>query len=140
MRPDAPREADRPIGELLRELGDEIATLVRAEIALARAEMAEKAKPAVASAGMFGGSALLALGAFGAFTTFLIAVLALALQVWAAALIVTVIYGVIAFAFAQSGKHKLEEATPLVPEQTAQTVKEDIEWAKTRAQSGMRSR
>ena len=140
MRPDAPREADRPIGDLLRELGDEIATLVRAEIALARAEMAEKAKPAVASAGMFGGSALLALGAFGAFTTFLIAVLALALQLWAAALIVTVIYGVIAFAFVQSGKHKLDEATPLIPEQTAQTVKEDIEWAKTRAQSGMRSR
>jgi uncharacterized membrane protein YqjE len=138
MRPDAPREADRPIGDLLRELGDEIATLVRQEIALAKVEIGEKTKPVVASAGMFGGTALLALGAFGALTTFLIALIALWIPVWASALIVTVMYGVVAFVLAQTGKKKLHEAAPLVPEQTAQTVKEDIEWAKTRAKSGAR--
>ena len=138
MRPDAPREADRPIGELLRELGDEISTLVRQEIALAKVEIAEKTKPVVASAGMFGGTALLSLGAFGALTAFLIALIALWVPVWAAALIVTVVYGIIAFVLAQTGKKKLHEAAPLVPEQTAQTVKEDIEWAKTRAKSGAR--
>ena len=138
MRPDAPREADRPIGELLRELGDEISTLVRQEIALAKVEIAEKTKPAVASAGMFGGTALLALGAFGALTAFLIAALALWTPVWASALIVTVAYGAVAFVLAQTGKRKLHQAAPLFPEQTAQTVKEDIEWAKTRAKSGAR--
>jgi uncharacterized membrane protein YqjE len=138
MRPDAPREADRPIGELLKELGDEISTLVRQEIALAKVEIAEKTKPAVASAGMFGGTALLGLGAFGALTAFLIALIALWVPVWAAALIVTVAYGAVAFVLAQTGKKKLHEAAPLVPEQTAQTVKEDIEWAKTRAKSGAR--
>jgi uncharacterized membrane protein YqjE len=138
MRPDAPREADRPIGDLLRELGDEIATLVRQEIALAKVEIAEKTKPVVASAGMFGGTALLGLGAFGALTTFLIAVIALWTPVWASALIVTILYGVVAFVLAQTGKKKLHEAAPLVPEQTAQTVKEDIEWVKTRAKSGAR--
>jgi len=138
MRPDAPSEADRPIGELLRELGDEISTLVRAEIALAKAELAEKVKPAAASAGMFGGTALLGLGAFGAATAFLIALIALALPVWAAALIVAVVYGAVALVLAQTGKKKLQEAAPLVPEQTAQTVKEDIEWAKTRMKSGAR--
>ena len=138
MRPDAPSEADRPIGELLRELGDEISTLVRAEIALAKAEFAEKVKPAAASAGMFGGTALLGLGAFGAATAFLIALIALALPVWAAALIVAVVYGAVALVLAQTGKKKLQEAAPLVPEQTAQTVKEDIEWAKTRMKSGAR--
>jgi uncharacterized membrane protein YqjE len=138
MRPDAPREADRPIGDLLRELGDEIATLVRQEIALAKVEIAEKTKPVVASAGMFGGTALLSLGAFGALTAFLIAAIALWIPVWASALIVTVVYGVVAFVLAQTGKKKLHEAAPLVPEQTAQTVKEDIEWAKTRAKSGAR--
>ena len=138
MRPDAPREADRPIGQLLRELGDEISTLVRAEIALAKAEIAEKVKPAAASAGMFGGTALFGLGAFGAATAFLIALIALALPVWAAALIVTVVYGVVALVLAQTGKKKLQEAAPLVPEQTAQSVKEDIEWAKTRMKSGAR--
>jgi uncharacterized membrane protein YqjE len=138
MRPDAPHEADRPIGELLRELGDEISTLVRQEIALAKVEIAEKTKPAIASAGMFGGTALLSLGAFGALTAFLIALIALWVPVWASALIVTVVYGVVAFVLAQTGKKKLHEAAPLVPEQTAQTVKEDIEWAKTRARSGAR--
>ena len=138
MRPDAPREAERPIGELLRELGDEISTLVRQEIALAKVEIAEKTKPAIASAGMFGGTALLSLGAFGALTAFLFALIALWLPVWASALIVTVLYGAIAFILAQTGKKKLHEAAPLVPEQTAQTVKEDIEWAKTRAKSGAR--
>jgi hypothetical protein len=138
MRPDAPREADRPIADLLRELGDEIATLVRQEIALAKTEITEKTKPVAASAGMFGGAALLGLGAFGALTAFLIALLSLELQVWAAALIVAVIYGIAAYVLAQSGKKKLHEAAPLAPEQTAQSVKEDIEWVRTRAKSGAR--
>jgi Flp pilus assembly protein protease CpaA len=138
MRPDAPREADRPIGELLRELGDEIATLVRQEIALAKVEIAEKARPAAVSVGMFGGTPLFALGAFGALTAFLIALIALAVPLWASALIVTVVYGIVAGVLAMTGKKKFQEAAPLVPEQTAQTVKEDIEWAKTRAKSGAR--
>ncbi len=138
MRSDAPREAERPIGELLRDLGDEISTLVRAEIALAKAELAEKSRPAIASAGMFGGGALFGLGAFGALTAFLIAAIALALPVWASALIVTVAYGIIAGALALTGKKTLQKAGPLVPEQTAATVKEDIEWAKIRAKSGAR--
>ncbi|HTD34521.1 MAG TPA: phage holin family protein [Candidatus Elarobacter sp.] len=123
---------------LLRELGDEIATLVRQEFELAKVEIAEKAKPAAVSVGMFGGTALFALGAFGALTAFLIALIALALPVWAAALIVTVVYGIVAGVLAMTGKKKMQEAAPLVPEQTAQTVKEDIEWAKTRARSGAR--
>jgi Flp pilus assembly protein protease CpaA len=138
MQPDAPREADRPLPVLLRELGDEIATLIRQEIELAKTELAEKAKPAAVSVGMFGGTALFALGAFGALTAFLIALIALALPVWASALIVTVVYGVVAGVLAMSGKKKMQEAAPLVPEQTAQSVKEDIEWAKTRAKSGAR--
>jgi hypothetical protein len=88
---------------------------------------------------MFGGTALLGLGAFGAFTAFLIAgITALGLHVWLSALIVTIVYGAVAYVLAQTGKKKLHEAAPLIPEQTAQTVKEDIEWAKTRAKSGAR--
>jgi cbb3-type cytochrome oxidase subunit 3 len=139
MQPDAPREADKPFPALLRELGDEIGTLVRQEIALAKVELTEKLQPAEAAAGMFSGTLVLALGAFGALTTFLIAGIArLGVELWLSALIVTIVYGVVAFVLAQTGKKKMQEATPLVPEQTAQTVKEDIEWAKTRAKSGVR--
>jgi uncharacterized membrane protein YqjE len=138
MQPDAPREADRPIPVLLRELGDEIATLVRQEFELAKVEIAEKAKPAAVSVGMFGGTALFALGAFGALTAFFIALITLALPLWASAMIVTVVYAIVAGVLAMTGKKKMQEAAPLIPEQTAQTVKEDIEWAKTRAKSGAR--
>ena len=138
MRPSAPREADRPVGELLRELGDEIATLVRQEISLAQIELTEKAKPAVASASLFGATAMLALGAFGALTACFIAALALVLEVWVAALIVAVVYSIIALALMYAGRKKLREAGSLVPEQTTQTIKKDIEWAKTRAKSGTR--
>ena len=115
MRPDAPREADRPVGELLRELGDEISALLRAEIALAKVEIAEKTKPALASAGMFGGTALLGLGAFGALTACLIALIALALPVWAAALIVAVAYGAIAGVLAMTGKKTLQTSARSFP-------------------------
>lgn len=138
MRPSAPREADRPVGELLRDLGDEIATLVRQEISLAQIELTEKAKPVAASASLFGATALLALGAFGALTACFIAALALELEVWVASLIVAVVYGIIALALLYAGRKKLREAGSLVPEQTTQTIKEDIEWAKTRAKSGAR--
>lgn len=138
MRADAPREADKSVPELLHELGDELGTLVRQEIALAKAELLEKSKPVAASAGMFGAGAMLGLGAFGAITTAFIAALALALPVWLAAVIVAVVYGIVAGVMAMTGKKTLQTAGPLVPEQTAESVKEDIEWVKIRAKSGAR--
>jgi Flp pilus assembly protein protease CpaA len=126
---------ERSIPELLRDLSTETATLVRQEMELARAELTEKAKPVGASAVSFGGTALFGLGAFGAATAFLIALIALALPTWAAALIVAVAYGAVAFILVQIGKKKLAEAAPPLAPQTAQTIKDDIEWAKTRHKS-----
>ncbi len=87
---------------------------------------------------MFGGAALLGLGAFGALTVFLIALISRALPVWAAALIVTLVYGIGALILVRTGRNALDTAIPLVPEQTVQTVKEDIAWAKTHAKSGLK--
>jgi Flp pilus assembly protein protease CpaA len=132
MQPDL---RERSIAELLRDLSNETATLVRQEMQLARAEIAEKAKPVGASAVSFGGTALFGLGAFGAATAFLIAVLALVLQTWAAALIVAVAYGAIAYVLVLNGKKKLAQAEPPLIPQTTQTVKDDISWAKTQLKS-----
>ncbi len=134
---DDPRE--RSFGELAKELSSEISTLVRQEIMLARAEMTQKGKKAGLGAGFLGGGALFGLGAFGAFTTFLIALIATAVNhTWLAALIVTAVYGAIAAVLALRGKDKIQEATPPAPEQTVETLKEDVEWARTRTQSGAR--
>jgi hypothetical protein len=58
------------------------------------------------------------------------------MDVWLAALIMTVIYGAIAGVLALTGKKRVSEATPPVPEQTVDTVKEDVQWAKTQLPSG----
>jgi hypothetical protein len=55
---------------------------------------------------------------------------------WLAALIVTVMLGAIAGVLALQGKSKLKQATPPVPEQATESVKEDVQTAKTRAQAG----
>ena len=47
-------------------------------------------------------------------------------------------YGAIAAVLALQGKSKIQEATPPVPEQTVETLKEDAEWAKTQMRSGAR--
>ena len=130
---------DRPIGDLLRELSQETTTLVKQELELAKAEMAQKGRDAGAGAGFIGGGALFGLGMFGALTAALIALLATAVDhVWLAALIVAVVYGAVAGVLALRGKDKIQEATPVAPEQTVETVKEDVEWARTQTRSAAR--
>ena len=129
---------DQSVGELLRQLSEQTSTLVRQEVQLAKAELSQKASLAGKGAGLLAGAAVLGLGVFGAFTAFLIAVIALAVPVWVAALIVTVLYGALAAALALAGRAALRKATPLTPEQTVDSVKEDVQWAKTQARSGNR--
>jgi uncharacterized membrane protein YqjE len=126
----------QPTGELFKQLSTEISTLVRQELKLAQAEITEKGKRAGTGAGMFGGAGILALLALMTFTACLVAALATGIDVWLAALIVTVVYGTLAAALALLGKNKVAEATPPVPEQTLESVKEDVQWAKTQMPSG----
>ena len=128
---------DRSTGDLLKRLSEETTTLVKQEIELLKAELAAKAKPAGMGAGMFGGAGLFGLGAFLALTAFFIALLDGAVPIWAAALFVAAVYAAIAGALAITGWQKVREATPVAPEQTIDSVKEDVQWAKTRTRSGM---
>lgn len=122
---------ERPVGELLKQLSQETTTLVKQELELAKAEMAEKGKQAGTGAGLFGGAGVTALLALIALTLTLIYALGTAMEDWIAALIVTVMWAAVAGVLALTGKKKVQEAGPPVPEQTVQTVKEDVEWAKT---------
>ena len=87
-------------------------------------------------AGLFGGAGVLGLFAFGALTAAVIAALSLAMDTWLAALIVAVVYGAAAGVAALMGKRKVEAALPPVPEDSVESVKEDVRWTKTRAQQG----
>jgi uncharacterized membrane protein YqjE len=128
---------EQSIGDLLKMLSQDTATLVRKEVELARAEVTEKGKRAGLGAGMFGGAGVAGLLALGSLTACLIALLATAMDVWIAALIVTVLWAAVAGVLALAGRKKVQEATPPV-EQTVETIKEDVEWAKTRTPSATR--
>jgi len=121
---------DRSLAELVRELGNDTATLVRQEVELAKAELSEKASKAVRGAAMFGAAAGFGIAAFAAFVAFVILALALAMAGWAAALVALAIFAVVGGASAILGLKQFRKAFPPVPEQTMETVREDIEWAK----------
>jgi hypothetical protein len=126
---------ERSIGELLKQLSEQTATLVREELELAKAEMRQKGKRAGLGLGLIGGGGILALAAVGALTATLIMLLAEWMDAWLAGLIVTLLCAAGAALLALSGKERVGEATPPLPEQTVETVKEDVQWAKTQIRS-----
>jgi hypothetical protein len=111
---------------------------VRQELALARAELTDKGRTAGVGMGLIGGGGGLALFAFGALTASLILLLDKVMAGWLAPLLVAVVYAAVAAVLAMRGKERIEESTPPVPEQTVETLKEDVEWAKTRTRSDTR--
>lgn len=103
---------------------------------LARREMMEKVKTAGVGAGMLSGSAITGLLTLGSLTALLIVAIGLALPLWLSALIVTAMWAAITAVLALTGKKKIQDAGPLVPEQTIQSVKEDVQWAQSGFKSG----
>jgi hypothetical protein len=127
---------EQPMGELFKQLSSDMSVLVRQELRLAQAEMTQKGKQAGIGVGLFGVAGILGLVAFLTLTACVVAALATGMDVWLAALIVTVAYAALAGAIALVAKNRVAEATPPVPEQTVETIKEDVQWAKTQMPSG----
>jgi membrane protein len=132
--PEAPN-ADRPLGELVQDLSRQTSTLIRQEMRLAQAELAEKAGHAGKGAGMFGGAGLVALYGVGALVAAAILGLATVLEPWIAAAAIGVALLAIAGVLALTGKKEIEEATPPKPEQAIDSVQRDVETVKARARS-----
>jgi uncharacterized membrane protein YqjE len=139
QHPGGPGDSDdlreRSIGELLKRLSEETTRLVHQELELAKAELTEKGRQAGAGAGLFGTAGAIGLLAAAALTACFILVLDAVMPAWLAALLVAVVYGVIAAVLALRGRDRVKQATPLVPQQTIETVKEDVQWAKNQTRS-----
>ena len=118
------------LGALVNDLTTQVPELIRSELRLAQAEMAEKGKRAGIGIGMFSGAGLMAF--FGAATliTTIVLALDLVMPAWLAALIVTILLFAIAGVLGLMGKKKVDEATPLSPERAVGGVKEDIATVK----------
>src|SRR5438067_13078972 len=128
--------SETSVAELVKQLSEQTSRLARQEVELAKAELTVKGKRAGIGAGMFGGAGIFGFYALGALTATAILALATAVTAWLAGLIVTVALGAIAGLLMLQGKTKIQQATPPVPEQATASVKEDVQWAKTRAQAG----
>ncbi|HEV7494314.1 phage holin family protein [Baekduia sp.] len=120
----------RPAGELVKDLTAQASTLVRQELELAKVELTEKGKQAGIGAGMFGGAGLFALYGVGALVATAILALATAVDGWLAALIVAGVLFAAAGVLALLGKARAKKAVPPVPEQTVETIKEDVRYTK----------
>jgi uncharacterized membrane protein YqjE len=125
-------------GELVKQLSEQTSTLVRQEIELAKVELEAKGKRFGEGAGMFGAAAVVGLLALGTLTALVLSLLDKAMDFSLAALIVTLVYAAVAAVLAMSGRDRVKRGLPAAPEQTVETVKEDVQWAKTQARSAKR--
>jgi uncharacterized membrane protein YqjE len=117
---------DPSLGALVNQLTTQVPELIRSEIRLAQAELTEKGKRAGLGIGLFGGAGVVALYGVGTLIATLILLLALAVDAWLAALIVTLVLFAVAGVLALVGKKQVDEATPVAPEMAVEGVKEDI--------------
>ena len=120
---------EQSLRDLFTELATETGTLVRQEVALAQAEITDKATKAgkdigyLAIGGAVGYAAMLALVAA------VIMLLAQFIPAWAAALLVGVVIGAAAYFMITSALAELKKTDPL-PRETIETIKEDAKWLK----------
>ncbi|GAA4744180.1 phage holin family protein [Nocardioides endophyticus] len=119
----------RSLGEIVSDVTQDLTTLIRQEIDLAKTELKEEGRKAAKGAGMLGGAGLAGYFTVLFLSTTLMFVLDEFLELWLSALIVTVLWAIATAVLALIGKKKLEASRPQLP-QTQQTLKEDVRWAK----------
>ena len=134
-RPDIPTQPGetRSIGEIVGDISEDMSTLIKQEMDLAKSELKQEVSKIGKGAGMFGGAGLA--GHFALF--FLSFALAYTLDNWMpvelAALIVGLVWAAAAAVLAIRGRNEIKEANPQLPTTTTtqRTLKEDVRWATT---------
>ncbi|WP_150306882.1 phage holin family protein [Planctomonas psychrotolerans] len=120
------KSARQSLGGLLKELPDRISRLVRSEIQLAKLEVVTKMKAAGVGAGMLAAAAFFALVAFAVLVAAAIMGLANVVPDWLAAIIVAVVFLLLAVVLALLGVKKLKKGIPPVPEDSLDSMKADV--------------
>jgi hypothetical protein len=134
---DGPGPEKESIGQLISRLSEQGARLVRAEIDLAKAELAAKAKAAGIGAGLLVGAAFLGFFAFAVLITTVILALAEAFAPWLAALIVLVVLLALTAVLALVGVKKLQQGVPPTPEKAIAGLQEDAETLTRSVKEGL---
>ncbi|MFF4271436.1 phage holin family protein [Streptomyces sp. NPDC001536] len=129
----APSPEQHSVGELVGQATEQLSQLVRQEVALAKEELTEKGRRVGRGGGLLGAAGAFAYAGLLALAGTATAALSLALDVWAAALIVTAVLFVIAAVLAARGRAQLRRAAPATPEETLGSVRADVEEIRERA-------
>jgi uncharacterized membrane protein YqjE len=122
--------SDQTLGALVHQLTQQVPELIRSEMRLAQAEVAQKGKRAGVGIGMFSVAGLLAFFAFGSLVATAILALTLVVDAWLAALIVALVLLAVAAVAGLVGRNKVAEAGPPAPERAIQGLKDDIATVK----------
>ena len=121
---------ERTIGQLVADATHDVSTIVRSEIALAKAEITADAKRAGAGAGMFAGAAFVALlGLIFLFHT-IANVLDLWLPLWAGYLITTGLLFLVAGILALVGRAQMKKLKGK-PERTIKNAQQTLDALKS---------
>jgi uncharacterized membrane protein YqjE len=123
-------QTEEPIGATVHRLSEQLPELVRSEVRLAQAELAEKGKRAGLGIGLFGAAGVIGLYALAGLLLTAALLLDLVLPLWAAVLIVTGVLLSIALVLALYGRTQVAQATPAAPERAVAGVKKDVEAVK----------
>jgi uncharacterized membrane protein YqjE len=125
---------ERSLGDLLGDIANNMTTLVKDELELAKTEAKQEAAKAGKGAGLLGGAGVIGHLAL----LFLSLTVMFLLDTWMhtalAALIVTVVWAVVAAVLASRGRKELKQLNPKL-ETTQTTIKEDVQWAKQQKSS-----
>lgn len=120
-------QQERSVGELLGELATETASLVRAEVKLATTEMTQKASDAGKQAAVIAVGSLLAAVSLLVLLSALVLGLGTLIPMWASALLVGAVVGVVAFIVIQVGVTALKRVDP-TPQLTIKSLQENRQW------------
>ncbi|HET6625770.1 MAG TPA: phage holin family protein [Nocardioidaceae bacterium] len=123
------------MGDIVGDIAKDMSTLVRQELDLAKTELKQEATRVGKGAGMLGGAGLAGYLTVLFLSFFLMFVLADWFDdlKWAA-LVVAVLWGIVAAVLAMTGKKEIKQANPQLPT-TQRTLKEDVQWAKEQKNS-----
>ena len=125
---DRPLE-NKPLGDLFSDLASDMSNLVRQEVALARVEMAQKAKRVGKNVGYLVVGGAVGYAALLAVLAAVIMLLDRVMPAWGAALLVGVLVAGISWLLIGKAMTALQE-TELTPRETVETLKEDAAWMK----------
>lgn len=120
---------EESLGELFSRLTADLSKLMRDEVELAKVEINEAVQSARTAGVSFGAAGVLGLMAFVLLSFAAAWALAEVVATGVAFLIVGGTYGLVALVLLGLGRQRLKTAKP-VPEQTVETLKEDVAWAK----------